>query len=154
MGSSICIKWDHDVPNANMLRFAVYVVCGSSNKNDNVDVAFAIFASMTGIGCNDPNFDNRNIVIGGFAVKGRKKLDHIWMLAWPRSDRIIRMIHHCKEIEFQFSLQFSYIQSVTPNVELKKCGTGLINMKQQDDFINRFASCVMFTKKMKSELKY
>ena len=75
MGSSICIKWDHDVPNANMLYFAVCVVCGSSNKNDNIDVPFAIFASMTGIGRNDPNVDNRNLVIGAFAVVSEREID-------------------------------------------------------------------------------
>ncbi|XP_022925484.1 TMV resistance protein N-like isoform X1 [Cucurbita moschata] len=48
MGSSICVEWDYDAPNANMVRFALCVVCGPCNKNDTIDVPTIIVASVTG----------------------------------------------------------------------------------------------------------
>ena len=37
IGSSICVKWDNDAPNANMGCFVLCVVFGPSNKNDTID---------------------------------------------------------------------------------------------------------------------
>ncbi|XP_023535476.1 TMV resistance protein N-like isoform X1 [Cucurbita pepo subsp. pepo] len=154
MGSSICVEWDHDAPNANMVRFALCVICGPSNKKDIIDVPFIIFASVTGKDHNDPNLNNGDLIVGAFNVSGMKKLDHIWMFVLPRTTTLTRKIRNCKEIEFRFVLQFNYNQTVIPNVELKKCGVGLINMEEESEAMKRYASYIIVKNRMKSLLKY
>ena len=151
MGSSICVEWDHDAPNANMVRFAVCVVCGPCNKNDTIDVPTIIVASVTGKDRNDPSLNNGDLIVGSFNVLGMKKLDHIWMFVLPRTTTLTRKIHNCKEIEFRFLVPF---QTITPNVELKMCGVGLINMEEESEAMKRYASYIIVKNRMKSLLKY
>ena len=129
-GSSICVKWDHSTPHADMVRFVLCVVCGPSNKNNIANVSYNIFVSVTGKDRNDPNLNNENSMVGAFIVSGMKKLDHIWMLFLDRNTTLTRMIHNFKEIEFRFFLVFDDIRTITPNVKLKTCGVRLINMEE------------------------
>ncbi|TYK00496.1 TMV resistance protein N-like [Cucumis melo var. makuwa] len=140
MGSSVCIEWDPDGPNTNMIRFALCVVFGLSEKIDVVNVpSFAIIASVTGKDSNDSNLKNGgDLLIGGFPVAGMKKLDHIWMFVLPRTGTLVRKISNYKEIKFRFLLQAAnYRQSITPNVKVKECGVGLINLEEEKEAMKR-----------------
>ena len=154
MGSSICVEWDHDGPNANLVRFVLCVVCGPSNKDDTVNVPITIYVSMNGKDGNDPNLNNEDFIIGAFSFSEMKKLDHIWIFVLPQTLILKRKICNRKEIEFRFWLKFNYNETVIPNVELKKCGVGLINMEGESEAMKRYASYIMVNKRMNSLLKY
>ena len=154
MGSSICVEWDHDGPNANLVRFVLCVVCGPSNKDDTVNLPINICASVNGKDRNDPNLNNGDLNVGAFFVSGMEKLDHILMFVLPRTKSLKRKIHNCKEIEFRFWLRFRYNPTVIPNVELKKCGVGLINMEGESEAMKRYASYIIVNNRMNSLLKY
>nr|AGH33842.1 resistance gene-like protein [Cucumis melo] len=150
MGSSVCIEWDPDGPNTNMIRFALCVVFGLSEKIDVVNVpSFAIIASVTGKDRNDSNLKNGgDLLIGGFPVAGMKKLDHIWMFVLPRTGTLVRKISNYKEIKFRFLLQAAnYRQSITPNVKVKECGVGLINLEEEKEAMKRYASHIILRNK-------
>ncbi|KAE8648990.1 hypothetical protein Csa_007990 [Cucumis sativus] len=107
MGSSVCMEWDPDAPNTNMIRFALCVVIGLSDKSDVCNVSsFTIIASVTGKDRNDTNLKNGDdLLVDGFLVSGMKKLDHIWMFVLPRTGTLLRKISNYKEIKFRFLLQ-------------------------------------------------
>lgn len=153
MGSSICVEWDPDAANANLIRFALCVVCGPTNQGDIIDTPFAIIASVTGRGADDPCLNNGDLIVNAFNVSGMRKLDHIWLFVLPRTKSLARKISTCKEIKFQFLVQVNYSRSASsPSIALKKCGVHLINMEEEKEAMKRYASYIILKNKMRSLL--
>ncbi|KAG6592343.1 Disease resistance protein RUN1, partial [Cucurbita argyrosperma subsp. sororia] len=129
VGSSICVKWNNDAPNANTGCFALCVVFGPSNNNGTTHFCWRIFTCVTVADSKDPY--KEDLGVGFFSFIGIK-LDHIWMFTVPQN--IMRKIHNSrgKEIEFHFSSTF------TKSVKIKKCGVGLINMEEESEVMKQY----------------
>lgn len=144
MGSSICVDWDPNASNANMIRFALCVVCGPSNQDRGINnVPITIVASVTG---KEQNLSNGDLIVNAFNILGMRKLDHIWMFVLPRTTTLTRKIQKCKEIEFRFVL--NNYHAATVDVKLKQCGVCLINMEEEKEAMKRYASYIILKNKM------